>query len=178
MYHYFLYWFPWTGKVFLVYPSSRRGKDRNPRPEDNTWQNRQPGRVLRNPNGISSYTSIFPSILKRNISDIQDFYLFICNVNTGSLEEKDGKKEKKAIPHEKRKHVECAPEMSQALERHVNLWGSPLLSTKTFSKRPNTPRVTMKIFWEHRLQINAHCPSPEITTSYACNANHRSWKKI
>ena len=51
-----------------------------------TFNNSQPGRVIGDPNRISRQAGVLPSVIKRHISQVEDFHFLVCGVKAGGLE--------------------------------------------------------------------------------------------
>lgn len=60
-----------------------------------TFKNGQPCRVMREPDRISRQAGILPSVIKRHISQLQDFHFLVRGVKASGLENKGSRPNKR-----------------------------------------------------------------------------------
>ena len=81
-----------------------KGKKRNSGARErttDTFKNSQPCRVMREPDRIARQAGILPSVIKRHISQLQDFHFLVRGVKASSLEDNKGSRPNKRPKRER-----------------------------------------------------------------------------
>lgn len=123
-----LFWQMWRRRARLRLGGTK-GKYRRDRTTD-TFKNGQPCRVMREPDRIARQAGILPSVIKRHISQLEDFHFLVRGVKASGLE--NNKR-----PNKRPKRGEKGT-MSEGFWKEKGWWRSVLLRHPT----PSAPRST------------------------------------